>query len=127
MGPKAPKSFPLKSCDVYEANKKNWADRPKIGHEFNPFGVTAELNLGRTFNHDFRIINISSESCLSILNTKFQQKKLAQLWTSDQRDWVYTLETYTETFSSLVSSSRLRLKFLESRDRDFDETFFWLF
>ena len=48
------------------------------------------------------------------------------VWLSDQRDWVYTLETDTETFSSLVSSSRLRprLKFLESRDRDFDKTFF---
>ena len=35
---------------------------------------------------------------------------------SDQQDWVYTLEADTETFSSLVSSSRLRprLKFLES-------------
>ena len=41
------------------------------------------------------------------------------------KDWVFTLETDTETFSSLVSSSRLRprLKFLESRDREFDETF----
>ena len=48
------------------------------------------------------------------------------LYFSYQRDWVYTLETDTETFSSLVSSSRLRprLKFLESRDREFDETFF---
>ena len=47
----------------------------------------------------------------------------------DQRDWFFTLETDTETFSSLVSSSRLRprLKFLESRDRVFDETFFLTF
>ena len=46
---------------------------------------------------------------------------------SDLRDWVYTLET--ETLFSLVSITRLRprLKILESRDRDFDETFFWLF
>ena len=38
--------------------------------------------------------------------------------TVKMQDWVFTLETDTETFSSLVSSSRLRqrLKFLESRD-----------
>ena len=45
------------------------------------------------------------------------------VWHSYQQDWVYTLETDTETFSSLVSSTRLRLKILESGDRDFDETF----
>ena len=33
------------------------------------------------------------------------------------------MKTDTETFSSLVSSTRLRLKILESGDRDFDETF----
>ena len=39
-------------------------------------------------------------------------------WCSDLQDWVYTLETDTETLSSLVSNTRLRLRFeiLESRD-----------
>ena len=49
--------------------------------------------------------------------------KMLEYQGSDLRDWVYTLET--ETLFSLVSISRLKI--LESRDRDFDETFFWLF
>ena len=36
---------------------------------------------------------------------------------------VYTLETDTEIMTSLVLITRLRLKILESRDRDFDKTF----
>ena len=42
---------------------------------------------------------------------------------NDLRNWVYTLKSDTEILTSEVSSTRLRLKILESRDRDFDETF----
>ena len=47
----------------------------------------------------------------------------------DQRDWVFTLETDTETFSSLVSSSRLRqrLKFWNLEIESLTRLFFWLF
>ena len=44
---------------------------------------------------------------------------------SHLRDWVYTLETDIKILSVLVSSTRLRLKILETQDRDFVEAFFW--
>ena len=46
---------------------------------------------------------------------------------SDPRDLVYTLETATIIIASLVSSTILKLKILESRGPDFDETYCWLF
>ena len=54
---------------------------------------------------------------------------LCNVWVSDPRDWVYTLETNTETINFLVKSKTLRprLKILESRDGDFNETFFVFF
>ena len=42
---------------------------------------------------------------------------------SDLPDWVYTLKTDTKIITSLVSSTRLRLNFLEFLGRDFDKAF----
>ena len=69
------------------------------------------------------------ESKYSLISKFGHQEKKTSGYRSDLRDWVYTLETDIETLSSLVSSTRLRprLKILESRDQDFDKTFYLAF
>ena len=57
-------------------------------------------------------INLSIKAKLILLDSLLQEV------TSNLRDWVYILETDTETLSPLVSNTRLRprLNILESRD-----------